>query len=65
MFGIAVSECRKVPVVGVCNYDFAPDGKHIAALLPVETAEGQNAQSHVIFLMNFFDELRREVPIDK
>jgi Tol biopolymer transport system component len=41
------------------NVDLAPDGKRIVALMPVETAEGQKAQSHVIFLMNFFDELRR------
>jgi hypothetical protein len=41
------------------------DGKHIAALMPVETAEAQNAQSHVIFLENFSDELRRKVPVSK
>jgi hypothetical protein len=35
----------------------SPDGKHIAALMPVGTAEAQNAQSHVIFLENFSDEL--------
>jgi hypothetical protein len=33
--------------------------------MPVETAEGQKAQSHVIFLENFFDEVRRKVPIGK
>jgi hypothetical protein len=27
--------------------------------MPVETAEGQMAQNHVIFLENFFDEVRR------
>jgi Tol biopolymer transport system component len=41
------------------NYDLAPDGKRIAALLPVEIVEGQQTQSHVIFLENFFDEVRR------
>jgi len=41
------------------NYDLAPDGKRIVALMPVETAEAQKAQSHVIFLENFFDEVRR------
>jgi hypothetical protein len=41
------------------------DGKQIAALMPVETAEAQNAQSHVIFLENFFDELRRKVRLSK
>ncbi len=41
------------------SFALAPDGKRIAALMPVETAEAQKAQSHVIFLMNFFDEVRR------
>ncbi|HVA94259.1 MAG TPA: hypothetical protein VNI36_05075 [Candidatus Dormibacteraeota bacterium] len=27
--------------------------------MPVETAEGQNAKNQVIFLPNFFDEVRR------
>jgi hypothetical protein len=43
----------------VKNIDLAPDGKRIVALMPVETAEAQKAQSHVIFLENFFDEVRR------
>jgi len=41
------------------NADPAPDGKRIVALLPAETAERQKAQNHVIFLENFFDEVRR------
>jgi len=41
------------------NVDLAPDGKRIVALMPAETAEGQKAQSHVTFLMNFFDEVQR------
>jgi serine/threonine protein kinase/Tol biopolymer transport system component len=47
------------------NVDLAADGKRIIALMPVETAEAQKAQSHVIFLENFFDELRRKVPVGK
>jgi hypothetical protein len=43
----------------------APDGKRIAALMPAEAPEDQKAQSHVIFLMNFFDEVRRKVPVGK
>ena len=41
------------------NVDLAFDGKRIVALMPIETAEAQKAQSHVIFLENFFDEVRR------
>jgi len=51
--------------IGISNYDLAPDAKRIAALMPVDTPEAQQAQSHVIFLMNFFDELRRRVPVGK
>ena len=45
--------------IGSKNVDLAPDGKRIVALMPVETAEAQKAQNHVIFLENFFDEVRR------
>jgi hypothetical protein len=54
-----------VGIIGVGNYDLAPDGKRIAALMPVETPEAPQAQSHVIFLMNFADELQRKVPAGK
>jgi len=49
----------------IANYDVAPDGKRIAALMPAETPEAQQAQSHVIFLMNFADELQRREPTGK
>ena len=52
-------------VNNIKGVDLAPDGKRIVALMPVETAEGQKAQSHVIFLMNFSDEVRRKVPVGK
>lgn len=50
---------------GIFNVDLAPDGKRIVAVMPVETAEGQKAQSQVIILENFSEELRRKVPIGK
>jgi hypothetical protein len=46
------------------NYDVAPDGKRIIAVMPVAGAEGQ-PQHHVIFQLNFFDELRRCVLTEK
>jgi len=45
------------------NFDLAPDGKRIVALMPAEDPEGQKPQNHVIFLLNFFDELHRLVPL--
>jgi hypothetical protein len=50
------------------NCDLAPDGKRIAALMTVETPEtpgAQQTQNHVLFLMNFGDELQRKVPAGK
>jgi Tol biopolymer transport system component len=43
----------------VKNIDLAPDGKRVVALMPAGTSDDQKAQNHVIFLENFFDELRR------
>jgi serine/threonine-protein kinase len=48
------------------NVDVTADGKRIVALMPAAEAKGtQEAQNHVVFLMNFFDELGRRVPAGK
>ena len=44
------------------SYDPAPDGKHVVALAAADTAQGSH--DRVIFLLNFFDELRRRVPLN-
>ena len=43
------------------EYDLAPDGKRLAGLL-AEHAEGEKPPTHLTFLLNFFDELRRRAP---
>jgi len=43
------------------SYDPAPDGRHIVVLLPADTP--QEPHDRLIFLLNFFDELRRRVPL--
>ena len=43
------------------SYDPAPDGKRIVALMPADAP--QEPHDRVIFLLNFFDELRRRVPL--
>ena len=53
---------RQLADIGNVNYDLAPDGKRVAALMPAEEAGGQQPSSHVTFLLNFFDELRRHFP---
>jgi serine/threonine protein kinase/Tol biopolymer transport system component len=47
------------------NYDVAPDGKRVVALMTAETQDAKAAQNHVIFLLNFADEVRRRVPVGK
>ncbi|HYL37608.1 MAG TPA: protein kinase [Bryobacteraceae bacterium] len=42
------------------NYDLAPDGKHVAAMLALD--EAKLKITHLTFLLNFFDELRRRAP---
>jgi hypothetical protein len=37
----------------------------MAALIPAESQEAQQAQSPEIFLGNFLDELRRHVPVGR
>jgi len=43
------------------SYDPAPDSKRIVALMPAGGPEAQNPPDPVIFVWNFFDELRRRV----
>ncbi len=47
---------------GTMNLDLAPDGKRFAVLAPVEKAAGDQDSTHIVFLLNFFDELRRRIP---
>jgi hypothetical protein len=44
-------------------FDLAPDGKRFAMVEP--EASNQKGPQQVTFLMNFFDELRRKVPVGK
>jgi len=53
------SDKRMAGIGYLGNYVLAPDGKRVAALMPTGTPEEQKAQNHVIFLENFFEELRR------
>jgi predicted Ser/Thr protein kinase len=43
------------------NFEVAPDGKRIAAMMSGES-DGPKVNLHVTFLLNFFDELKRRVP---
>jgi hypothetical protein len=55
-----------VALFGVPPYDLAPDGKRFAAVLYLGgTAEHETKPiTSVTVLLNFFDELRRRVPVE-
>jgi len=55
------AETRLLGAGVLSNYDLAPDGKRLAALL-AEHVEGEKPPTHLTFLLNFFDELRRRAP---
>jgi serine/threonine-protein kinase len=46
-------------------WDLAPDGNRVALLTPVDSSEGGKQEHVVVLLQNFFDELRRRVPLRK
>src|SRR5207245_992659 len=45
------------------NFDLAPDGKRFVVLMPAESPEPRESQSHVMIVTNFFDEVRRRVAV--
>jgi eukaryotic-like serine/threonine-protein kinase len=47
------------------NFDLAPDGKRFVVLMPAESPEPRETQSHVKLVVNFLDEIRRRVPTGK
>jgi hypothetical protein len=50
---------------GSYAWDLAPDGKRVAVLTPVDSADAGKQDHEVVLLQNFFDELRRRVPLGK
>jgi serine/threonine-protein kinase len=51
--------------LGVRQFDLSPDGKRVAVVMPVRSEEAPNVEHEVVFIQNFFDELRRRVPANK
>jgi serine/threonine-protein kinase len=49
--------------LGGTNWDLAPDGKRVAVVTPVAAPETPKPDHEVVLLLNFFDELRRRVPM--
>ena len=49
-------------VQSIGGFDLAPDGKRVAMLVPTATREASKQEHSVVFVLNFFDELRRRAP---
>ena len=47
------------------DWDLAPDGKRVVALVPEGTAKAPPPEHEIVMLQNFADELRRRVPLGK
>ena len=47
------------------NLDLMPDGKRFIAVMPTAAATPAAPRTHVTFLLNFADELRRRAPAEK
>jgi hypothetical protein len=49
--------------LGGTLFDVAPDGRRVAVLAPVASADASKPEHEVVLLLNFFDELRRRAPV--
>jgi hypothetical protein len=49
--------------LGGTLFDVAPDGRRVAVLAPVASADAPRQEHQVVLLLNFFDELRRRAPV--
>jgi serine/threonine-protein kinase len=45
------------------SFDLTPDGKRIIAFAPDEGPKGARVNLHVTMLVNWFDEVRRRLPV--
>ena len=48
---------------GESAFDLSPDGRRLAAVMPVQSAVAPKPEHEVAFIENFFEELRRKVPV--
>ena len=61
-----VAEKPRVWAAGVrsgSGFDVAPDGRRVAVSVTVGTPDVQRQEHSVVFVLNFFDELRRRAPV--
>jgi len=61
-----VAEKPRVWAAGVrsaSEFDLAPDGRRVAVRVAVGTPDAQTQEHSIVFVLNFFDELRRRSPV--
>ena len=51
--------------LGGSEWDLAPDGRRVAVLTPARSGDAATRDHEVVFLLNFFDELQRRVPLGR
>ncbi|HLN01698.1 MAG TPA: protein kinase, partial [Bryobacteraceae bacterium] len=56
---------KQIFYAGSSNLTLAPDGKRFAVFAIPEAAAPGKGSVHVTFLLNFFDELRRRIPVGR
>ena len=49
--------------LGGADWDLSPDGKKVLVLVPLGNADTPKQEHEIVLLENFFDELRRRVPL--
>jgi len=61
-----VAEKPQIWLTGdIGNYDVSPDGKRVITDSLTSSRGATEPGRHVTFLLNFFDEVRRRVPVAK
>ena len=51
-----------IPFLGGPNFDISRDGKRLLVPQP-QPSEDAKSSLHITFLLNYFDELRRRLPV--
>ena len=47
------------------NLEVAPDGQRLVVTVPVESEQAPKTEHSVVFLLNFLDYLKQQVPLNK
>jgi len=66
VFAVGKPQVWLKTIGGAQGFDIAPDGKRLIVFMPTATVgETPKAEHTVMLVQNFFDELRRRVPVGR